>query len=115
MAAAVADYRPAIQHPHKVKRGTPHQTLELEMTPDILAEIGRHKKHRIVVGFAAETHDLEAYARRKLEEKNLDWIVANDVSRPGQGMDAENNAIVLLGGGEPTTTAQAGRSRSYCS
>jgi phosphopantothenoylcysteine decarboxylase/phosphopantothenate--cysteine ligase len=93
MAAAVADYRPAMQHPQKVKRGTPHQTLELEMTTDILAEIGQHKKNRIVVGFAAETERLADHARRKLKAKPVDLIVANDVTKRGAGFDVDTNVV----------------------
>ena len=93
MAAAVADYRPALRHPQKVKRGSPHLTLELEMTPDILAEAGRRKKNRIVVGFAAETERLAEHARRKLKAKPVDLIVANDVTKRGAGFDVDTNVV----------------------
>jgi phosphopantothenoylcysteine decarboxylase/phosphopantothenate--cysteine ligase len=102
MAAAVADYRPAMQHPQKVKRGAPHQTLALEMTPDILAEIGKQKKNRIVVGFAAETERLADHARRKLKAKPVDLIVANDVTKRGAGFDVDTNVVSFFArdGGE---------------
>jgi len=72
-------------------------TLDLVPTVDILKTLAARKTPRqCVVGFAAETRDVESYARQKLVEKNLDWIVANDVSKPGIGMDAADNAIVML-------------------
>ena len=67
-------------------------------TVDILKTLAaRRRPGQVVVGFAAETHDIENYARRKLVEKDLDWIVANDVGRPGLGMNADANAVLLLG------------------
>jgi phosphopantothenoylcysteine decarboxylase/phosphopantothenate--cysteine ligase len=71
-------------------------TLELEPTTDILAELGTKKGSRIVVGFAAETNDVLANARKKLENKSLDAIVLNDVSQPGIGFDSERNAVTIL-------------------
>jgi len=95
--AAVSDYRPKVRSTEKTKKNPGAFTLELEPTVDILKTLAKGKTPRqTVVGFAAETHDVEAYARRKLAEKNLDWIVANDVSRAGIGMDADDNAVVLL-------------------
>jgi phosphopantothenoylcysteine decarboxylase/phosphopantothenate--cysteine ligase len=95
--AAVSDYRPRVFEPEKMKKRGGALTLELEPTPDILKTLAARKRPgQTVVGFAAETRDVEAYARRKLETKNLDWIVANDVSRPGIGMDAADNAVLLL-------------------
>jgi phosphopantothenoylcysteine decarboxylase/phosphopantothenate--cysteine ligase len=96
MAAAVADYRPAMQHPQKVKRGAGRLTLELEMTPDILAEIGKRKKNRIVVGFAAETERLADHARRKLKAKPVDLMVANDVTQRGAGFDVDTNVVTFF-------------------
>jgi phosphopantothenoylcysteine decarboxylase/phosphopantothenate--cysteine ligase len=94
-AAAVADF--TVRHPadQKIKRKGAI-TLELEPTPDILAEVGARKGHRIVVGFAAETHDMLENARKKLESKSLDAIVLNDVSQPGIGFDSERNAVTIL-------------------
>ena len=95
--AAVADYRPKFTAREKLEKSGGDRRLELAPTVDILKTLAARKRpEQTVVGFAAETHDLEAHARRKLEEKNLDWIVANDVSRPGLGMDAENNRVLLL-------------------
>ncbi len=95
--AAVSDYRPRFQATEKTKKSEGAQTLELERTVDILKTLAvRKTPQQIVVGFAAETQEVEAYAKRKLSEKNLDWIVANDVSRAGIGMDADDNAVVLL-------------------
>jgi phosphopantothenoylcysteine synthetase/decarboxylase len=96
--AAVADYRPAARSEQKIKKSGANLRLDLVPTIDILKTLAARKRPgQTVVGFAAETHDLETYARRKLAEKNLDWIVANDVSRPQLGIDAEDNAVLLLG------------------
>ncbi len=97
MAAAVADWRPARMAPRKLKKGRQQTlTLELKRTPDILKSISWLKGQRIFIGFAAETHNLCAEARRKLRAKKLDLIVANDVSRPGAGFEVETNQVVLL-------------------
>jgi len=96
--AAVADYRPKFFSQEKLRKSGGEMRLTLVPTIDILRTLAARKRPgQIVVGFAAETHDLEACARRKLEEKALDWIVANDVSRPGLGMNADDNAVLLLG------------------
>jgi phosphopantothenoylcysteine decarboxylase/phosphopantothenate--cysteine ligase len=96
-AAAVADYRPALRSGQKIKKsGSDRMTLELERTPDILAELGRMPGKRLLVGFAAETEALLENARRKLREKNLDLIVANDVTREGAGFDVDTNIVRLL-------------------
>ena len=95
--AAVSDYRPRFRSAEKTKKAGGGLTLELEPTIDILKTLAARKTaQQTIVGFAAETRDIEAYAQRKLVEKNLDWIVANDVSRAGIGMDADDNAVVLL-------------------
>jgi phosphopantothenoylcysteine decarboxylase / phosphopantothenate---cysteine ligase len=94
-AAAVADFTVRRAADEKIKRKGP-LTLELEPTADILAEMGAKKGSRIVVGFAAETHDAPAHARKKLESKSLDAIVLNDVSQPGIGFDSERNAVTIL-------------------
>lgn len=96
MAAAVADYRPVRPQQTKIKRGSGRLTLELEPTPDILADISRHKGHRIVVGFAAETDDVAEHARRKLADKAADLIVANDVTAEGAGFDHDTNVVTLF-------------------
>jgi len=96
--AAVADYRPKVRAAQKEAKAGGGLTLELEPTVDILATLARGKRaEQVVVGFAAETAELERKAREKLARKGCDWIVGNDVSAPGIGMDAEDNAVVLLG------------------
>ncbi len=95
-AAAVSDYRPATVAGSKLKKGPEKLTLELVRTPDVLKAVGAEKGDRIVVGFAAETEDLLANARAKLEAKNLDLVVANDVTAEGSGFGGETNAAVLL-------------------
>ncbi|MGH9557288.1 MAG: bifunctional phosphopantothenoylcysteine decarboxylase/phosphopantothenate--cysteine ligase CoaBC [Terriglobales bacterium] len=93
--AAVADYRPRAAAPEKIKRRGAI-TLELEPTPDILAELGKRRTSQIVVGFAAETENVLENARRKLKAKSADAIVVNDVSRPGTGFDSDRNAVTIL-------------------
>lgn len=95
-AAAVSDYRPASAAASKLKKTERPLALELVRTPDILKELGAAKGERTLVGFAAETEDLLANAKKKLEGKNLDLVVANDVSAPGAGFGGETNAAVLL-------------------
>lgn len=95
-AAAVADYYRAAAPHHKVKKTAARMSLELDPTVDILAELGRKKGDRLLIGFAAETEDLVAEARRKLESKNCDMIVANLVSQEGIGFDSDENEVVLV-------------------
>ena len=98
MAAAVADFRPVNVHPAKIKRGSGRLALELESTPDILADsarAGRGPQGRILVGFAAETDHVAEHARAKLESKQADLIVANDVTAEGAGFDHDTNVITL--------------------
>ena len=95
-AAAVSDYRPKVVSDQKIKKGNAEYTLALERTGDILAELGKKKGDRILVGFAAETEDLVANAKKKLQEKNLDLIVVNDVSRPGAGFRSDTNQVKIL-------------------
>jgi phosphopantothenoylcysteine decarboxylase/phosphopantothenate--cysteine ligase len=95
-AAAVSDYRPKVISARKIKKTGSTSSLELERTTDILAEIGRNKGDRILVGFAAETEDLVANARKKLLEKNLDMIVVNDVTKPGAGFGEDTNQVKIL-------------------
>lgn len=94
-AAAVADYRPAVQAQQKIKKKDERLTLELERTEDILAEIGRRKSRQFVVGFAAETHDLEANAMKKVISKNCDLVAANDVSSSIAGFRSDHNELKL--------------------
>jgi len=95
-AAAVSDYRPKAVSDQKIKKGDAEYTLALERTGDILAELGKKKGDRILVGFAAETEDLVANAKKKLREKNLDLIVVNDVSQPGAGFRSDTNQVKIL-------------------
>ena len=96
MAAAVSDYRPAAPRAQKVKRGEERLVLELEPTPDILAELGREKGSRVLVGFAAETERVAENARDKLARKGADMIVANDVTQQGAGFDTDTNIVTLF-------------------
>ncbi|MDH4230134.1 MAG: bifunctional phosphopantothenoylcysteine decarboxylase/phosphopantothenate--cysteine ligase CoaBC [Nitrospirota bacterium] len=97
MAAAVADFRPARRHPHKVKKGKAEQSLALERTEDILKGLDAIAPEGLIrVGFAAETRDVLAHARGKLQDKGLHLIVANDVSEPGSGFATDTNRVVLL-------------------
>jgi phosphopantothenoylcysteine decarboxylase/phosphopantothenate--cysteine ligase len=95
-AAAVADYRPAAPSGQKIKKAAADLNLKLERNPDILAELGKTKGNRILCGFAAETSALKANAGKKLKEKNLDLIVANDVTQAGAGFDGDTNIVRLF-------------------
>jgi phosphopantothenoylcysteine decarboxylase / phosphopantothenate---cysteine ligase len=95
-AAAVADYRPLKRAESKVKKSADSLSIELEKNPDILSEIGARKGERLLVGFAAETEELVANAAGKLSRKNLDLIVANDVSQEGAGFNVDTNIVKLL-------------------
>ena len=92
-AAAVADYRPKEVYEEKMKKKGDTLSLELVKNIDILETLGKQKSHQFLIGFAAETHSVEMYAREKLERKNCDLIVANDVARPGIGFGADTNAV----------------------
>jgi phosphopantothenoylcysteine decarboxylase / phosphopantothenate---cysteine ligase len=96
-AAAVADYSPAQQSEQKIKKTGDVMELKLERTPDILRDVAQSRRNgQLIIGFAAETENVEAHAREKLISKQLDAIVANDVSAPGAGFDSENNAMIIL-------------------
>ena len=92
-SAAVADYRPAEVADQKVKKSADEMSIQLVKNPDIVATVAAHTPHPFTVGFAAETQDVEHYARGKLARKNLDMIVANDVSRSDIGFNSDNNAV----------------------
>jgi phosphopantothenoylcysteine decarboxylase / phosphopantothenate---cysteine ligase len=103
MAAAVSDYRPTQTEIRKMKRAHDEMQYHLTQNPDILKQVALLKDGQIVVGFAAETHDIEAEARRKMREKHLDLIVANDVNRPDSGFQVDTNEVTLIPRqGEPT-------------
>jgi len=98
MAAAVADFRPAAPAPGKLKKDDGIPTIVLEPTHDFLVELGRTKPAgQVLIGFAAETDDVEANALRKLRTKGLDLIVANDVGAPGAGFEHDTNQVTIFG------------------
>ena len=96
MAAAVADYHPEKFVSKKIKKGKTTLKLNLKPNPDILRELGMRKNGQILIGFAAETESLVANAKKKLREKNLDLVVANDVTEQGSGFDGDTNVATLL-------------------
>lgn len=101
MTAAVADYRVKNIAAQKIKKSAPNLTLELVKNPDILKELGALKKSQVLIGFAAETENLLDYAQKKLAEKNLDFIVANNVAAEGAGFSVTTNiASIIYRGGE---------------
>ena len=95
-AAAVSDYRPKVISEKKIKKGESETTLALERTKDILEELGKKKGNRILIGFAAETEDLIANAKKKLKEKALDFIVVNDVTQSGAGFSSDTNQVKII-------------------
>jgi phosphopantothenoylcysteine decarboxylase/phosphopantothenate--cysteine ligase len=95
-AAAVSDYRPKVTRQQKLKKTDIPFTLELERTGDILEELGKRKRSRVLVGFAAETEGLMVNAKKKLTNKNLDFIVVNDVTKPGVGFGTDTNQVRIL-------------------
>ena len=96
-AAAVADYRPAVVSDQKIKKAGETLTLELVRTSDILGSVrGEFGFTGTLVGFAAETQNLEANAREKLQKKGCDLVIANDVSKPGIGFDSDRNEVLLV-------------------
>jgi phosphopantothenoylcysteine decarboxylase/phosphopantothenate--cysteine ligase len=96
MAAAVADYRPAILAEQKIKKAAAVYDLKLIRNPDILAELGQKKQNQLLVGFAAETQQLLVNAQKKLQQKNADLLVANDVSRSDIGFGSSENEVTFL-------------------
>jgi phosphopantothenoylcysteine decarboxylase/phosphopantothenate--cysteine ligase len=94
-SAAVADYRPVNTFDQKLKKQAAALHIEMEKTTDILKELGKLKKHQLLVGFAAETNNIDEYAKNKLETKNLDLIVANNVSTKGAGFGTDTNIVTI--------------------
>lgn len=95
--AAVADYRPKETFSRKMKKQPGDSSIELERTTDILLTLGERKQHQLLIGFAAETNDVINYAKGKLEKKNADYIVANDVSKTDRGFGTDRNTVTLVG------------------
>jgi phosphopantothenoylcysteine decarboxylase/phosphopantothenate--cysteine ligase len=95
-SAAVADYRPTSIADQKIKKSTETMTIELVRNPDIIADVSNHPQRPFTIGFAAETQDVESYARGKLEKKKLDLIIANDVSNTAIGFNSDNNAVSVI-------------------
>jgi phosphopantothenoylcysteine decarboxylase/phosphopantothenate--cysteine ligase len=115
MAAAVANYGPAEVEPQKIPHDADTLTVRLQRMPDILADLARRRADRggarpILVGFAAETHDVVARARAKRVRKGIDLIVANDVSRTDAGFEVETNAVTIIGDGPDEPVALASKS-----
>ena len=109
MCAAVADYRPAAVAARKIKKRKNPFALKLVPTRDILASLPKRRRY-LVVGFAAETHDLKIHARKKLRAKNCDAIVANDVSGSETGMESdENEVVIFFRNGESETISRASK------
>ena len=94
--AAVADYRPKETSEHKIKKDNSTLVLELAPNPDILKSLGEKKTHQVLVGFAAETQNVIEYARKKIENKNLDFIVANNIAVKGAGFKEDTNIATIV-------------------
>ncbi|MFJ5963442.1 bifunctional phosphopantothenoylcysteine decarboxylase/phosphopantothenate--cysteine ligase CoaBC [Bacillus sp. NPDC093026] len=95
-SAAVADYTPVKTYPHKMKKQDGTLDIEFTRTKDILKELGKRKEHQVLVGFAAETQDVEYYAKKKIESKHLDMIVANNVTAEGAGFGTDTNVVAMI-------------------
>ena len=108
-AAAVADYRPADVADQKIKKHQDAMQINLVKNPDIIATVASKENKPFTVGFAAETQDVVEYAKGKLEKKNLDMIVANDVSQDGIGFNSDQNAIIIIDRHSQTDFAQASK------
>lgn len=114
-AAAVADYRPARIVNQKIKKSAEAISIELIRNPDIIAEVASHQQRPFTVGFAAETQDVISYAQGKLEKKNLDLIIANDVSNTEIGFNSDDNAVtVIWNGGEKALPLASKQQLSRC-
>jgi len=95
MAAAVSDFRPETAAAGKIKKDAAALTIPLVRNPDILKELGAAGRRQVLVGFAAETDNVEEHALAKLRDKNLDLIIANDLTSPGSGFGTETNRVVI--------------------
>ncbi|EAT12937.1 bifunctional phosphopantothenoylcysteine decarboxylase/phosphopantothenate--cysteine ligase CoaBC [Bermanella marisrubri] len=108
-AAAVADYRPATTADHKIKKQSDAMSIELVRNPDIISSVAATENKPFTVGFAAETQDVSGYAKGKLISKNLDMIIANDVSDKSIGFNSEDNAVVVIGHNYETSHGKANK------
>lgn len=95
--AAVADYRPKTAHSQKMKKQQGDSVIELERTVDILQTLGNKKTNQVLIGFAAETNDVKKYAKDKLQRKNADYIIANDVTESQAGFESDTNQVTIFG------------------
>lgn len=111
MAAAVGDYRPKVYAPQKIKKGSTNLVLELEKTEDILSYLGHHKKeNQFICGFSMETENLIANSQAKLEKKQADLIVANNLSELGAGFKVDTNVVTLIAKDETIACQKAAKS-----
>lgn len=97
MTAALIDFRPKLKAAQKVKKENLESSIEMEPVVDVLATVARRKAHQLVVGFAAETENVESFALRKLASKNADFIVANRIGGERGGFESDENTVLLLG------------------
>lgn len=107
--AAVADYRPANVQQQKIKKGAEHISLDLVRNPDIVATVATSEPRPFTVGFAAETNDVLAYARDKMDRKRLDMIIANDISSPETGFSSDENEVTVIWPGGEESLERAGK------
>jgi phosphopantothenoylcysteine decarboxylase/phosphopantothenate--cysteine ligase len=96
MSSAVSDFSPSKTSPQKIKKTSAYLDIRLERTQDILSSVARNKGDKIIVGFAAETNNIEQYAKEKLIQKNLDMIVANNVTEKGSGFESDTNKVLII-------------------
>ena len=108
-AAAVADYRPANVSDQKIKKNQDEMHISLTKNPDIISLVAASDNKPFTIGFAAETQDVLGYARSKLERKNLDMIIANDVSNKEIGFNSDDNAVIIVDKNSQTEFSQANK------
>ncbi len=97
MTAAIVDFKPRAQADHKIKKHELEMVIEMDPVVDVLATISKRKQHQLILGFAAETNNLEEYALRKLKQKNADWIAANQIGGPDSAFEKDSNTLYLFG------------------
>ncbi|MEX0332267.1 MAG: phosphopantothenoylcysteine decarboxylase [Puniceicoccaceae bacterium] len=96
MTAAIMDYRPKTVADHKIKKFELEMVIEMEPVVDVLATVAKDKQHQLIVGFAAETNNLEEYALKKLEVKNADYIVANSIGGEASAFERDDNSVIVF-------------------